>query len=100
LSIAYQIPRATKGYGNEAGAEIKRRMMIPNWDEIGKLGGIVVLRTVLNYFLARGAYSAFFCCSCSISPLLRPSRKISRDHAGSGQNPGSVVASAACEGGL
>jgi len=28
-------------------------VMIPTWDEIGKLGVIVVLRTVLNYFLER-----------------------------------------------
>src|SRR5206468_1545543 len=27
--------------------------MMPSWDEIGKLGAIVVLRTVLNYFLER-----------------------------------------------
>jgi uncharacterized membrane protein len=27
--------------------------MIPTWNEIGKLGAIVVLRTVLNYFLER-----------------------------------------------
>lgn len=34
-------------------ADILRTVMIPTWDEIGKLGAIVVLRTVLNYFLAR-----------------------------------------------
>jgi len=27
--------------------------MVPTWDEIGKLAAIVVLRTVLNYFLER-----------------------------------------------
>jgi uncharacterized membrane protein len=27
--------------------------MVPSWDEIGKLGAIVVLRTVRNYFLER-----------------------------------------------
>jgi uncharacterized membrane protein len=32
-------------------ADILRTVMIPTWDEIGKLGTIVVLRTVLNYFL-------------------------------------------------
>jgi uncharacterized membrane protein len=34
-------------------ADILRTVMIPIWDEIGKLGAIVVLRTVLNYFLER-----------------------------------------------
>jgi uncharacterized membrane protein len=34
-------------------ADILRTVMIPSWDEIGKLGAIVVLRTVLNYFLER-----------------------------------------------
>ncbi len=30
-----------------------RTVMVPSWDEIGKLGAIVVLRTVRNYFLER-----------------------------------------------
>ena len=34
-------------------ADILRTVMIPTWDEIGKLGAIVVVRTVLNYFLER-----------------------------------------------
>lgn len=34
-------------------ADILRTVMVPTWDEIGKLGAIVVLRTVLNYFLER-----------------------------------------------
>lgn len=34
-------------------ADILRTVMIPTWDEIGKLSAIVVLRTVLNYFLQR-----------------------------------------------
>jgi uncharacterized membrane protein len=34
-------------------ADILRTVMIPTWDEIGKLGAIVVLRTALNYFLER-----------------------------------------------
>src|SRR5262249_38938402 len=33
-------------------ADILRTVMVPTWDEIGKLAAIVVLRTVLNYFLA------------------------------------------------
>jgi uncharacterized membrane protein len=34
-------------------ADILRTVMVPSWDEIGKLGAIVVLRTILNYFLER-----------------------------------------------
>ena len=34
-------------------ADVLRTVMVPSWDEIGKLGAIVVLRTVLNYFLER-----------------------------------------------
>jgi uncharacterized membrane protein len=34
-------------------ADILRTVMIPTWDEIGKFSAIVVLRTVLNYFLQR-----------------------------------------------
>jgi uncharacterized membrane protein len=34
-------------------ADILRTVMVPSWNEIGKLGAIVVLRTVLNYFLER-----------------------------------------------
>lgn len=34
-------------------ADIVGTIVAPTWDEIGKLGAIVGLRTVLNYFLAR-----------------------------------------------
>lgn len=34
-------------------ADILRTAVAPTWDEIGKLAAIVVLRTVLNYFLQR-----------------------------------------------
>jgi uncharacterized membrane protein len=34
-------------------ADILRTVMVPTWDEIGKLAAIVVLRTVLNFFLGR-----------------------------------------------
>lgn len=34
-------------------ADILRTVVVPTWDEIGKLGAIVVLRTVLNYFLGK-----------------------------------------------
>lgn len=35
----------------EIAADILRTTIAPSWDEIGKLAAIVVLRTVLNYFL-------------------------------------------------
>ena len=34
-------------------ADILRTAVAPTWDEIGKLAAIVVLRTVLNFFLNR-----------------------------------------------
>ena len=34
-------------------ADVLRTVVVPTWDEIGKLAAIVVVRTVLNYFLAR-----------------------------------------------
>lgn len=34
-------------------ADILRTVMVPTWDEIGKLAAIVLLRTILNYFLGR-----------------------------------------------
>ena len=35
----------------EVAADILRTAIAPSWNEIGKLASIVVLRTVLNYFL-------------------------------------------------
>jgi uncharacterized membrane protein len=35
----------------ELAADILRTTVAPSWEEIGKLAAIVVLRTVLNYFL-------------------------------------------------
>jgi uncharacterized membrane protein len=35
----------------ELAADILRTAIAPTWDEIGKLAAIVVLRTMLNYFL-------------------------------------------------
>ena len=35
----------------ELAADILRTAVAPTWDEIGQLAAIVVLRTVLNYFL-------------------------------------------------
>jgi len=35
------------------GRHSSERSWFPSWDEIGKLGAIVVLRTVRNYFLER-----------------------------------------------
>lgn len=34
-------------------ADIFRTAVAPSWDEIGKLAAIIVLRTVLNYFLQK-----------------------------------------------
>ncbi|MCA1990990.1 MAG: DUF1622 domain-containing protein [Coleofasciculus sp. S288] len=34
-------------------ADILRSIIAPTWDEIGKLSAIIVLRTILNYFLAK-----------------------------------------------
>jgi uncharacterized membrane protein len=37
----------------ELAADILRTAIAPTWNEIGQLAAIVVLRTVLNYFLQR-----------------------------------------------
>ena len=37
----------------ELAADILRTAITPTWDEIGKLAAIVILRTLLNYFLER-----------------------------------------------
>lgn len=37
----------------ELAADILRTAVAPSWDEIGKLAAIVVLRTVLNFFLQK-----------------------------------------------
>jgi uncharacterized membrane protein len=37
----------------ELGADILRTAVAPTWNDIGQLAAIVVLRTVLNYFLQR-----------------------------------------------
>lgn len=37
----------------ELAADILRTAIAPTWDEIGKLAAIVILRTLLNYFLER-----------------------------------------------
>jgi uncharacterized membrane protein len=37
----------------ELAADILRTAVAPTWEEIGKLGAIVVLRTALNFFLQR-----------------------------------------------
>jgi uncharacterized membrane protein len=34
-------------------ADILRSVVAPTWDDIGKLGAIAALRTLLNYFLER-----------------------------------------------
>jgi uncharacterized membrane protein len=35
------------------GADIIRTAIAPTWDDIGKLGAIAVIRTFLNYFVAK-----------------------------------------------
>ena len=37
----------------QLGADILSTAVSPTWDQIGKLGAIAVIRTVLNYFLSR-----------------------------------------------
>jgi uncharacterized membrane protein len=37
----------------ELAADILRTAMTPTWNEIGQLAAIIVIRTVLNYFLQR-----------------------------------------------
>jgi len=37
----------------QLGADILSTAVAPSWDQIGKLGAIVVIRTALNYFLMR-----------------------------------------------
>jgi uncharacterized membrane protein len=37
----------------QLGADILSTAIAPSWDQIGKLGAIAVIRTVLNFFLMR-----------------------------------------------
>lgn len=37
----------------QLGADILATAIAPSWDQIGKLGAIAVIRTVLNYFLSK-----------------------------------------------
>ena len=37
----------------QVGADILSTAIAPSWDQIGKLGAIVVIRTALNYFLTK-----------------------------------------------
>lgn len=37
----------------QLGADILSTAVSPSWDQIGKLGAIAVIRTLLNYFLTR-----------------------------------------------
>ena len=39
--------------GHELGADIIGTAVAPSWNQVGKLGAIAVIRTGLNYFLAR-----------------------------------------------
>lgn len=42
----------------ELAADILRTAVAPSWDDIGKLGAIVVIRTVINLFLERDIAAA------------------------------------------
>ncbi len=42
----------------ELGADIVRTAVTPSWNDIGQLAAIVVIRTVLNYFLEKDIASA------------------------------------------
>ena len=37
----------------ELAADVVRSAIAPTWDQIGQLGAIAVIRTLLNYFLAK-----------------------------------------------
>ena len=41
------------GLGFLIGASIINSTLAPNWDDIGKLASIIMIRTALNYFLLR-----------------------------------------------
>ncbi|MFO7895612.1 MAG: DUF1622 domain-containing protein [Candidatus Cloacimonadales bacterium] len=45
------------GLGFLIGASIIRSTLAPNWDDIGKLASIIMIRTALNYFLLRDVIS-------------------------------------------
>lgn len=45
------------GLGFLIGASIIRSTLAPNWDDIGKLASIIMIRTALNYFLLRDMIS-------------------------------------------
>jgi len=42
----------------ELAADVVRSAIAPTWDEIGKLGAIAAIRTVLNFFLERDIESS------------------------------------------
>lgn len=37
----------------QLGADILSTAIAPNWEEIGKLGAVAIIRTALNYFLSK-----------------------------------------------
>jgi uncharacterized membrane protein len=40
------------------GADVLATAVAPGWDDIGKLGAIAIIRTALNYFLAKELHEA------------------------------------------
>lgn len=55
----------------EIAADILRTAIAPTWNEIGQLAAIVVLRTVLNYFLQRDIDKAVQQSSPQDSPKIK-----------------------------
>jgi uncharacterized membrane protein len=45
------------GLGFLIGASIIRSTLAPNWEDIGKLASIILIRTALNYFLIKDMIS-------------------------------------------
>ncbi len=58
-AIAFQSSRLTMGYSFSLGlsfligSSILKTSIAPTWNDIGQLGAIIILRTVLNYLLLR-----------------------------------------------
>jgi len=58
-TVAFQSSRLAMGYSFSLGlsfligASILKTSLAPTWNDIGQLGAIIVLRTILNYLLLR-----------------------------------------------
>lgn len=49
-------------------ADILKTAVAPNWDDVGKVAAIIVLRTMLNFFLAREIANAERQCADQMRP--------------------------------